>query len=42
MATVQTAMIGRLPYTALHSAIYAHPTTAEGLTYLLRNTPAPA
>ncbi len=42
MAAVQTAMAGRLPYTALHSAIYAHPTMAEGLTFLLRNTPAPA
>ena len=42
MAAVQTAMIGRIPYTALHSAIYAHPTMAEGLTFLLRNTPVPA
>jgi pyruvate/2-oxoglutarate dehydrogenase complex dihydrolipoamide dehydrogenase (E3) component len=40
MAAVQTAMIGDLPYTALRSAIYAHPTAAEGLTFLLRNTPA--
>jgi pyruvate/2-oxoglutarate dehydrogenase complex dihydrolipoamide dehydrogenase (E3) component len=39
MAAVQTAMIGRIPYTALRSAIYAHPTAAEGLTFLLRNTP---
>jgi pyruvate/2-oxoglutarate dehydrogenase complex dihydrolipoamide dehydrogenase (E3) component len=37
MAAVQTAMIGRMPYTALRSAIYAHPTAAEGLTFLLRN-----
>jgi hypothetical protein len=29
----------RLPYTALRGAIYAHPTMAEGLTFLLRNTP---
>jgi pyruvate/2-oxoglutarate dehydrogenase complex dihydrolipoamide dehydrogenase (E3) component len=43
MAAVQTAMIGRVPYTALRRAIYAHPTTSEGLTFLLRNTPtAPA
>lgn len=43
MAAVQTAMIGRMPYTALRHAIYAHPTTAEGLTFLLRSTPvAPA
>ncbi len=39
MAAVQTAMIGRIPYTALRSAIYAHPTAAEGLTFLLTNTP---
>jgi pyruvate/2-oxoglutarate dehydrogenase complex dihydrolipoamide dehydrogenase (E3) component len=43
MAAVQTAMVGRIPYTALQRAIYAHPTAAEGLTFLLRNTPtAPA
>jgi len=43
MAAVQTAMIGRVPYTVLRRAIYAHPTTSEGLTFLLRNTPtAPA
>jgi pyruvate/2-oxoglutarate dehydrogenase complex dihydrolipoamide dehydrogenase (E3) component len=43
MAAVQTAMIGRVPYTALRSAIYARPTVAEGLTFLVRNTPtAPA
>jgi pyruvate/2-oxoglutarate dehydrogenase complex dihydrolipoamide dehydrogenase (E3) component len=39
LAAVQTAMIARMPYTALRSAIYAHPTAAEGLTFLLRNTP---
>lgn len=39
MAAVQTAMVGRVPYTALHSAIYAHPTMSEGLTFLLRKTP---
>lgn len=43
MAAVQTAMVGRVPYTALHRAIYAHPTAAEGLNFFLRNTPtAPA
>ncbi|MDT7663385.1 MAG: hypothetical protein QOD04_2941 [Pseudonocardiales bacterium] len=41
MAAVQTAMIGGVSYTALRKAIYAHPTAAEGLTFLLRNTPAP-
>ncbi|MCW2675713.1 MAG: rclA [Modestobacter sp.] len=39
MAAVQTAMVGRIPYTALRAAIYAHPTAAEGLTFLLGNTP---
>jgi pyruvate/2-oxoglutarate dehydrogenase complex dihydrolipoamide dehydrogenase (E3) component len=39
MAAVQTAMIGRVPYTELRKAIYAHPTAAEGLTFLLRNEP---
>jgi pyruvate/2-oxoglutarate dehydrogenase complex dihydrolipoamide dehydrogenase (E3) component len=42
LAAVQTAMVGRLPYTALRSAIYTHPAMAEGLTFLLRNTPVPA
>ncbi|HEX9501106.1 MAG TPA: FAD-dependent oxidoreductase, partial [Thermoanaerobaculia bacterium] len=35
MAAVQTAMIGRLPFTALRDAIFAHPTMSEGLIYLL-------
>ncbi|MGB8685187.1 MAG: FAD-dependent oxidoreductase [Candidatus Binatus sp.] len=35
MAAVQTAMVGRLPYTALRDAIFAHPTMSEGLVYLL-------
>jgi pyruvate/2-oxoglutarate dehydrogenase complex dihydrolipoamide dehydrogenase (E3) component len=39
MAAIQTAMVGRIPYTALRKAIYAHPAAAEGLTFLLRNTP---
>jgi pyruvate/2-oxoglutarate dehydrogenase complex dihydrolipoamide dehydrogenase (E3) component len=30
MAAIQTAMIGHIPYTPLRSAIYAHPTAAEG------------
>lgn len=43
MGAVQTAMVGGLPYTELHRAVYAHPTVAEGLTFLLRGTPvAPA
>lgn len=35
MATVQTAMLGALPFTALRDAIFTHPTAAEGLTMLL-------
>jgi pyruvate/2-oxoglutarate dehydrogenase complex dihydrolipoamide dehydrogenase (E3) component len=35
MAAVQTAMVGRLPFTTLRDAILAHPTMAEGLVYLL-------
>jgi pyruvate/2-oxoglutarate dehydrogenase complex dihydrolipoamide dehydrogenase (E3) component len=37
MATVQTAMLGELPYTALRDALFTHPTAAEGLTLLLAN-----
>jgi pyruvate/2-oxoglutarate dehydrogenase complex dihydrolipoamide dehydrogenase (E3) component len=40
MAAVQTAMIGKLPYTALREAIFAHPTTAEGLGVLFSNVPS--
>jgi pyruvate/2-oxoglutarate dehydrogenase complex dihydrolipoamide dehydrogenase (E3) component len=35
MATVQTAMLGNLPYTSLRDALFTHPTAAEGLTLLL-------
>ena len=35
MATVQTAMLGNLPYKALRDALFTHPTAAEGLTLLL-------
>jgi pyruvate/2-oxoglutarate dehydrogenase complex dihydrolipoamide dehydrogenase (E3) component len=35
MAAVQTAMIGRIPYTMLRDAIFAHPTMSEGLIGLL-------
>jgi pyruvate/2-oxoglutarate dehydrogenase complex dihydrolipoamide dehydrogenase (E3) component len=35
MATVQTAMLGDLPFTALRDALFTHPTAAEGLTLLL-------
>jgi pyruvate/2-oxoglutarate dehydrogenase complex dihydrolipoamide dehydrogenase (E3) component len=40
MAAVQTAMIGRLPYTMLREAIFTHPTVSEGLNELLANVPA--
>jgi len=42
MAAVQTAMVGGLPYTALRDAIFTHPTTAEGLVFLLASVPAVA
>jgi pyruvate/2-oxoglutarate dehydrogenase complex dihydrolipoamide dehydrogenase (E3) component len=35
VATVQTAMLGELPFTALRDALFTHPTAAEGLTLLL-------
>jgi pyruvate/2-oxoglutarate dehydrogenase complex dihydrolipoamide dehydrogenase (E3) component len=35
LAAVQTAMIGRLPYTSLRDAIFTHPTVSEGLVGLL-------
>lgn len=41
VATVQTAMLGDLPYTVLRDAILAHPTTAEGLNGLFGAVPAP-
>lgn len=40
MAAVQTAMLGGLPYTMLRDAIFTHPTSAEGLVYILASTPA--
>ena len=42
MAAVQTAMLGRLPSTVLRDAIFTHPTTAEGLVFLLATVPAKA
>jgi len=39
MAAVQTAMVGRMPYTMLREAIFTHPTMSEGLTELLANIP---
>jgi pyruvate/2-oxoglutarate dehydrogenase complex dihydrolipoamide dehydrogenase (E3) component len=40
MSVVQTAMIAKLPYTALRDAIFAHPTMAEGLNVLFNTVPA--
>jgi pyruvate/2-oxoglutarate dehydrogenase complex dihydrolipoamide dehydrogenase (E3) component len=39
MATVQVAMMARMPYTALRGGIFAHPTAAEGLAALLSSPP---
>jgi pyruvate/2-oxoglutarate dehydrogenase complex dihydrolipoamide dehydrogenase (E3) component len=40
MSVVQTAMIGKLPYTALRDALFTHPTMAEGLGPLFGGVPA--
>jgi pyruvate/2-oxoglutarate dehydrogenase complex dihydrolipoamide dehydrogenase (E3) component len=40
MAVVQTAMMGKLPYTALRDAVFTHPTMAEGLGPLFGEVPA--
>jgi len=40
MASVQIAMIARLPYTALRDAILTHPTLLEGLIPLFSSVPA--
>jgi pyruvate/2-oxoglutarate dehydrogenase complex dihydrolipoamide dehydrogenase (E3) component len=39
LAAVQTAMLGRLPYTLLREAIITHPTMAEGLNELFAAVP---
>jgi pyruvate/2-oxoglutarate dehydrogenase complex dihydrolipoamide dehydrogenase (E3) component len=39
MATVQVAMLGGLPYTVLHDAVFTHPTMPEGLIALLSTVP---
>jgi pyruvate/2-oxoglutarate dehydrogenase complex dihydrolipoamide dehydrogenase (E3) component len=41
LAAVQTAMIGRLPYTSLRDAIFTHPTVSEGLNGLLERVEGP-
>ncbi|HSY34743.1 MAG TPA: FAD-dependent oxidoreductase [Acidobacteriaceae bacterium] len=40
MASIQTAMIAGLPYTALRDAIWAHPTLVEGLGVLFSSEPS--
>jgi pyruvate/2-oxoglutarate dehydrogenase complex dihydrolipoamide dehydrogenase (E3) component len=42
MASIQIAMIRRLPYTALREAILTHPTLLEGLIPLFSSVPAVA
>jgi len=42
MSVVQTAMMGKLPYTALRDAVFTHPTMAEGLGPLFGGIPARA
>lgn len=42
VATVQMAMLGKLPYTAVRDAPIAHPTLAEGLNLLFALVPARA
>jgi pyruvate/2-oxoglutarate dehydrogenase complex dihydrolipoamide dehydrogenase (E3) component len=40
MASVQTAIIAGLPYTAVRDAIWAHPTLVEGLSPLFSSAPS--
>jgi pyruvate/2-oxoglutarate dehydrogenase complex dihydrolipoamide dehydrogenase (E3) component len=40
MASVQTAMMAGLPYTALRDAIWSHPTLVEGLIALFSAAPS--
>ena len=42
MATIQVAMLGNLPYTALRDAVFTHPTMLEGLIPLFSAIPARA
>jgi pyruvate/2-oxoglutarate dehydrogenase complex dihydrolipoamide dehydrogenase (E3) component len=42
MTSVQMAMLGGLPYTAVRDAIIAHPTLAEGLGLLFATAPVAA
>jgi pyruvate/2-oxoglutarate dehydrogenase complex dihydrolipoamide dehydrogenase (E3) component len=40
MAAVEMAMLGRLPYTTLRDAVFAHPTLAESLNNLFSAPPS--
>ena len=40
MAAMQMATLVSMPYSTLRDAIFAHPTMAEGLGFLLANVPA--
>jgi pyruvate/2-oxoglutarate dehydrogenase complex dihydrolipoamide dehydrogenase (E3) component len=42
LAVAQTAMLARVPYTALRDAVIAHPTVAEGLGSLFSSVPGRA
>jgi probable pyridine nucleotide-disulfide oxidoreductase len=39
VSTVQMAMLGKLPYTAVRDAILSHPTIGEGLNLLFAKVP---
>jgi pyruvate/2-oxoglutarate dehydrogenase complex dihydrolipoamide dehydrogenase (E3) component len=39
MPAVQTAMIGRMPYTMLRDDTFTHPTMSEGLNEILAAVP---
>jgi len=39
LAAVQTAMLGKLPYTMLRDGLFTHPTMSEGLVFLLSSKP---
>jgi pyruvate/2-oxoglutarate dehydrogenase complex dihydrolipoamide dehydrogenase (E3) component len=39
LATMQMAILAKLPYSKVRDTIFAHPTTAEGLGSLFSNVP---
>lgn len=39
LATVQMAMLAKMPYTVLRDAVFTHPTMNEGLTFLFAKPP---